>query len=714
LFSLGSVLYTLATGFPPFRAGSAMGVLHRIINDPPRRVRETVPDFPPALEAIVMQLLEKNPARRFPSAADVANRLTDFLAAAPDRPKPRRGWPAAAALGVAAALLIAGVVLTFRTPKGTLVVEVNDPAVKVALDGEELTITGAGAHEVRFKIGTYQVTAHKDGKPVQVSQEVVTITRDGRPIVTVKVEPAANLPPVAPLAGRVEALLKERIKTVLPDGKAEQLDLMLQAWRANVLGGQPSPVIKGVPVPEFHTSFRHLGEMMALAAKLDADPDRAAKALRDAYALAGAMLTSTVSRKAKGAGGAASEWEDRQKKLVTDVQAIAGRLVKTPAGRVVLIAGPGADPDKVTAHLRGDDAFQAKRLLALRDQFGLLVPQAQKEVARWEKAKLEADTRQARFDAGLIQSSELEAAKLDVKHAEQALRWAEDTMTRLVADLKKLADEIEAAGAAGPEADFKKVMAEYDALTERLVKTPVGRLLATFKPGYGWGDAELQNALSDKAQQAAGRRLLTLRDQIGTQSADVRKAVSELPQYRTGLDQVRAEKPAATDTRGALEDAIRVRERAIRFGTEAIRGMVADLKKLADELDPAGKAPAPGEDPRFQKVRELKDQINRIETYKARLAELTDLLRQTEQKVRDLDAKRKGAVEPKQAAQLDRELAAARRYFEDLKDELAETTAAAAKLPEAEPMKKQLDQLRKEIADSQAKKAPEPAKGSGK
>ena len=73
LFSLGSVLYALATGFPPFRAGSTMGVLNRITNDPPRPIRETIPDFPAGLEAIIMQLLEKDPSKRFQMAADVAD-----------------------------------------------------------------------------------------------------------------------------------------------------------------------------------------------------------------------------------------------------------------------------------------------------------------------------------------------------------------------------------------------------------------------------------------------------------------------------------------------------------------------------------------------------------------------------------------------------------------------------------------------------------------
>jgi hypothetical protein len=42
-----------------------MGVLNRITNNAPRPIHETIPDFPPALEKIIMQLLEKDPSKRF-------------------------------------------------------------------------------------------------------------------------------------------------------------------------------------------------------------------------------------------------------------------------------------------------------------------------------------------------------------------------------------------------------------------------------------------------------------------------------------------------------------------------------------------------------------------------------------------------------------------------------------------------------------------------
>ena len=90
-------------------------------------------------------------------------------------------------------------VLTFKTPKGTLIVEVDDPNVKVSLDGEELTITGAGPHEVRLKPGNYDFVATKDGKLVK--QEIVTIEKDGKQVVKVTVEPPPKFPDPVPVPG---------------------------------------------------------------------------------------------------------------------------------------------------------------------------------------------------------------------------------------------------------------------------------------------------------------------------------------------------------------------------------------------------------------------------------------------------------------------------------------------------------------------------------
>src|SRR5436190_9688919 len=80
LFSLGSVLYAMCTGRPPFRAETTFGVLRRIRETPPRPIREINADIPDWLERIVLKLLSKEPHDRIATATDVANLLEQCLA----------------------------------------------------------------------------------------------------------------------------------------------------------------------------------------------------------------------------------------------------------------------------------------------------------------------------------------------------------------------------------------------------------------------------------------------------------------------------------------------------------------------------------------------------------------------------------------------------------------------------------------------------------
>ena len=80
LFSLGSVLYAMCTGHPPFRAETSYGVLQRIGQATPRPIRQSNPDMPAWLCRLVERLHEKNPDDRFQSAAGVANLLSQCVA----------------------------------------------------------------------------------------------------------------------------------------------------------------------------------------------------------------------------------------------------------------------------------------------------------------------------------------------------------------------------------------------------------------------------------------------------------------------------------------------------------------------------------------------------------------------------------------------------------------------------------------------------------
>ncbi len=80
LFSLGSVMYAMCTGRPPFRADTSYGVLRRITDSEPRSVREVNPEIPPWLCCTIEKLLEKSSEQRFASAAEVAELLGQCLA----------------------------------------------------------------------------------------------------------------------------------------------------------------------------------------------------------------------------------------------------------------------------------------------------------------------------------------------------------------------------------------------------------------------------------------------------------------------------------------------------------------------------------------------------------------------------------------------------------------------------------------------------------
>lgn len=85
LFSLGSVLYFISTGHPPFRAERAMGILHRICHDLQRPAWQVNSGISDDLSDIIDRLLEKRPNRRFASAAAVREAMIRLLNATQQR-----------------------------------------------------------------------------------------------------------------------------------------------------------------------------------------------------------------------------------------------------------------------------------------------------------------------------------------------------------------------------------------------------------------------------------------------------------------------------------------------------------------------------------------------------------------------------------------------------------------------------------------------------
>jgi serine/threonine-protein kinase len=114
VYGLGALLYELLAGRPPFEGETPLDVLAKVLAEeplPPARIR---PGVPAELEVICLKCLRKEPARRYGSAAELAEELGRYLEGEPIRARPagalERAWRWVKRRPSAAALLAVSVV----------------------------------------------------------------------------------------------------------------------------------------------------------------------------------------------------------------------------------------------------------------------------------------------------------------------------------------------------------------------------------------------------------------------------------------------------------------------------------------------------------------------------------------------------------------------------------------------------------------------------
>jgi Tol biopolymer transport system component len=78
IFSMGIILYEMATGQRPFKGDTTISILSSIVKDTPTSVTEISPDRPHILARIIKRCLAKYPTRRYQTALDLRNELEEL------------------------------------------------------------------------------------------------------------------------------------------------------------------------------------------------------------------------------------------------------------------------------------------------------------------------------------------------------------------------------------------------------------------------------------------------------------------------------------------------------------------------------------------------------------------------------------------------------------------------------------------------------------
>ncbi len=88
VYALGAILYAVLCGVAPFHEATGVALLGAIARLRPVDLTERRPEIPRDLEAVCLKALEKDPARRFASAVELADDLARWLGGEPTRARP--------------------------------------------------------------------------------------------------------------------------------------------------------------------------------------------------------------------------------------------------------------------------------------------------------------------------------------------------------------------------------------------------------------------------------------------------------------------------------------------------------------------------------------------------------------------------------------------------------------------------------------------------
>jgi len=193
LYAAGIILYELLTGRVPFAGPNPIAVAMAQVNDPPVSPRTIVPSLSPAVDAVVLKALAKDPADRFHSGFELIAALTGSAQAAPSRPTAAAPAAAPAVAAAIAPTMIASPQMMAAVPRqqhrsrgsgGAAAALITTVALLIAAVLVFRTVSNGG--------GSAGTTATTTPSPTHATSSVPTSGATTQPVIALATASAAD------------------------------------------------------------------------------------------------------------------------------------------------------------------------------------------------------------------------------------------------------------------------------------------------------------------------------------------------------------------------------------------------------------------------------------------------------------------------------------------------------------------------------------------
>jgi hypothetical protein len=203
VYSLGCCLYEMLAGAAPFAGGTPVSVAFRQVNEAPVPLRQRNPGLPAGLAAVAARAMEKDPARRYQSAAEMGRALSQLIAGRSTATPPIAAAAGRTGAGAAVAGDATGTAPIAVTGRGDVTWAEGDLRSGEELDGDRAAAEPGSSRRGRRRLvvvgAVVTVCVFAGGLALALldrtpAAPMVPVTSSSAPVATTRNAPAPSVP----------------------------------------------------------------------------------------------------------------------------------------------------------------------------------------------------------------------------------------------------------------------------------------------------------------------------------------------------------------------------------------------------------------------------------------------------------------------------------------------------------------------------------------